>query len=540
MKMKTQTKQYAATEADLKAQSIDNFSEWLSETLSAIGIEKRNCIKTRLLTEEILLRLRDKFGENVRIKAEIESSFHRVRLRLMLDGTPFNPLSESNAELGEWNSSLQTAVGLNYKYIYSWGKNILKLSLPVKKMNPVFKIFLFIAFGVLLALAGLFFLPQGLQKDITTFVLTPTYTIWNNILNTISAPIIFFTVITTMLNTKRIERQGGNASNVVLHYFVLSFIIAAIAATIAIPIFLPGSAFTHVREGLLLEITGYFSGLFPSNLVEPFLTSNTPQLLVMAFVVGAALVILGNSVSAVKEIVRQINIVGLKLAEWVSELVPLFAAILLILGFFKGEQKVFVNMWMPLLLSIGLSLLVMAAVVLTASATLKLNPKLIGKKIQKPFFTALATGSLDASFEQTKLSCINRLGIDSTYTNISLPQGLVLYMPISAIGTLIFTIYTAGIYSVKVDAFWIVCSVILSVLLFVATPPVPGANLLAYVVFFSALNIPNEALMDAMIFDIIFGIFAGAGNQFLLQLELIRQSKRIGLLDKEILKKAYK
>lgn len=537
MALEMRTRQYAETDTDLKAQSIDEFSEWLYENLSAVGIEKRSCMKARLLTEELLLRLRDKFGEDVCIKANIEGSFHHQRLRMVLDGEPFNPLSETNAELGEWNSSLQTAVGLYFKYTYSWGKNILRLNFPMKKMNQVLKIFIYIAVGVLLAVAGLMLLPQGAQKDLTTYVLKPTYTIWNNILNTISAPIIFFTVITTMLNTKRIDRQGGNASNVVLRYFVLSFIITAAAALIAIPVFLPNSSFTHIRDSLLSDITGYFSGFVPSNIVEPFLTSNTPQLLLMAFVVGAALIVLGNSVAAVKELVREINIVGLKLADWVSRLVPLFAAILLIFGIFKGEQKVFINMWIPLLLSVGLSVFVMGAILVIVGIILKIKPRLLCKKIQKPFFTALKTGSLDASFEQTKFSCVNRLGIDYTYTNISLPQGLVLYMPVSAIGTLIFTVYTASVYGVKVDAFWIICTIVLAVLLFVATPPVPGANLLAYVVFFSALKIPNEALMGAMIFDIIFGIFAGAGNQFLLQLELIWQAKRIGLLDKEKLRK---
>ena len=535
--MKMKNRQYTATETDLKSQSIDEFSDWLFDNMSTFGIEKRNCVKARLLTEELLLRLRDRFGEDVCIQAEIESRLKRHVLRMELEGEAFNPLSETNAELGEWNSSLQTAVGLYFKYTYSWGKNILKLSFPLKKMNQVIKIFLFIAVGVLLAVAGIYLLPQEAQKGLTTYVLSPTFTVWNRILNTISAPIIFFTVITTMLNTKRIDRQGGNSSNVVFRYFNLSFVITAVGAIVAIPVFLNISAFTQMHNGLLKELAGYFSDFFPSNLLDPFLTSDTPQLLLMAFIVGAALIVLGNSVTAVKTLVRQINVVGLKLAAWVSELVPLFAAILMIFGIFKGQQRFFINMWMPILLSVGISLIIMGVVVLLGAMNLKVSPRLLVKKIQKPFFTALKTGSLDASFEQTKYSCVNRLGIDSSYTNISLPQGLVLYMPISAVGTIIFTVYTANIYGVKVDAFWILSSVILAVVLFVATPPVPGANLLAYVVFFAALKIPKEALMNAMIFDIIFGIFAGAGNQFLLQFELIWQAKSIGLLNREKLKK---
>ena len=76
----------------------------------------------------------------------------------------------------------------------------------------------------------------------------------------------------------------------------------------------------------------------------------------------------------------------------------------------------------------------------------------------------------------------------------------------------------------------------MAVVVFVATPPVPGANLLAYVVLFATLGIPSEALMDAMIFDIIFGILAGAANQAMLQLELITSADHFGLLDYDLLR----
>ena len=113
-------------------------------------------------------------------------------------------------------------------------------------------------------------------------------------------------------------------------------------------------------------------------------------------------------------------------------------------------------------------------------------------------------------------------------------------MPVSAIGTLFFTMYAAKVYNVDVDLFWIVIAIIFAVVLFVATPPVPGANLLAYVVFFNWLGIPGKALMDAMIFDIVFGILAGAGNQLLLQIEMILQAKKIGILNTGQLKTPLK
>ena len=528
-------KEYAKTKFDLKNESIDEFSDWLTESLGAIKTEKRTILRIRFLLEEILLRDKEQFGEEVELAARLEGSFRHIYVRLDLAGDAFNPLSETNAELGDWNSSLQTAVGITPKYSYSWGKNVLKVKVPGKKMNPVLLIFLAILIGVLLGLAGNYILGEPQQQLVNTYFLTPAYELWIRMLNAISGPIVFFTVITTMLNTKRIDKQGGNSSNVVMRYFGFSFIIATSGVLISIPFFLSKEAI-QPGSGIGQKILGYLREMVPSNIIEPFLTANTPQLIVTAFVIGAAVIVLASRVNEVKTILRQINMVGLKLAEWVSMLVPVFAGLFLCLEIIQGKIIVLRGIYKPLVLSVVAALTMMLLAVGYVSLKMRVKMPLIGKKIQAPFFTALRTGSLDASFEQTKHSCIRLLGVDKGYTNISLPQGLVLYMPVSAIGTLVFTMYSAQVYGVKVDLFWLISAIIFAVVLFVATPPVPGANLLAYVVFFNWLGIPSEALMDAMIFDIVFGILAGAGNQLLLQIEMILQADKIGILNKKILK----
>ena len=528
-------KEYAKTTTDLKNESIDDFSDWLTESLGAIKTEKRTILKIRILLEEILLRAKEHFGEEAELSARLEGSFRHIYVRLELAGEAFNPLSETNAELGDWNSSLQTAVGITPKYSYSWGKNVLKVKVPGKKMNPVLLIFLAILVGVLLGLAGSYILGEPQQQFVNTYFLTPAYELWIRMLNAISGPIVFFTVITTMLNTKRIDKQGGNSSNVVMRYFGFSFIIAASGVLISIPFFLTKEAI-QPGSGIGQKILGYLREMIPSNIIEPFLTANTPQLLVTAFVLGAAVIVLASRVNEVKTILRQINMVGLKLAEWVSMLVPIFAGLFLCLEIIQGKISVLRGIYKPVILSVVAALSMMFLAVGYVSVKMRVKMPIIGRKIQAPFFTALKTGSLDASFEQTKYSCIRLLGVDKGYTNISLPQGLVLYMPVSAIGTLVFTMYSAQVYHVKVDLFWLISAIIFAVVLFVATPPVPGANLLAYVVFFNWLGIPSEALMDAMIFDIVFGILAGAGNQLLLQIEMVLQAEKIGILNTKLLK----
>ena len=108
-------------------------------------------------------------------------------------------------------------------------------------------------------------------------------------------------------------------------------------------------------------------------------------------------------------------------------------------------------------------------------------------------------------------------------------------MPAHVVGILIFTIYAAIHSGITVSVGWLVIAMTLSVVLFEATPPVPGANLIAYILVFEQLGIPSAALIDAMIFDMLFGVLAGAANQVLLQLDMLAQADKIGLLDRSIL-----
>ena len=110
-------------------------------------------------------------------------------------------------------------------------------------------------------------------------------------------------------------------------------------------------------------------------------------------------------------------------------------------------------------------------------------------------------------------------------------------MPVNIVGVIVFALYAAQAYRLSLEPARVLAAIVFVVVLFVATPPVPGANLLAFTALFAWLGIPAAALIDAMIFDIVFGIVASAGNLTLLQVETSLQAKRFGLLDLPALRK---
>ena len=176
----------------LEAQNIDVFSEVLDKALLSIRTERQNRLRIRLSMEEALLRFRDRFGEEILVTATIASRFGRPFIQIELEGDPCNPLTQTETDLDDWNSSLMTAIGLSPRYNYIGRRNILKLILPVKGLNPILKIFISLVSGVLAGILGMHCLSAETQDTVNYLILEPFYDIWNHVLNLLSGPVIFF------------------------------------------------------------------------------------------------------------------------------------------------------------------------------------------------------------------------------------------------------------------------------------------------------------------------------------------------------------
>ena len=516
----------------LDALGIEGCAERLDELLQRLDVERQNRIRIRFSFEEALLRLRDRFGEEQTIELKVDRWLGRTSIQIEAEGEIYNPLSKTEAELEDWSGSLLTAVGLSPLYSYSRGKNILRLNLSHKGMNIGLQLLIAMAIGLGIGALLHVGLSAGAQERLIEAVLMPLYHFWIRMLTVLSGPVIFLMVCTSVLNTRTIEEEGGDSKRIVMRYFLFSLLAGLIA------VFTSGvlsqESFLWGRT-LGIDATNYWDALLqimPENALAPLMESNTPQILLLAFALGSGIAMLGPRTDGLNRLVRQGNAVGLLMTEDVSRCVPFFAGILLCMELVSGRMQTFGGMWGVLLFSLLVSGGVILLVCFYVSRRKQVSFRTLLRKLWPSFATAVRSGNLDAGYGRMERSCVEQLGMEAHFAKVSLPYGTVLYMPVNVIGTLMFSVFAAIRSQVEISAGWLLIAMVLSVVLFVATPPVPGANLLAYIMIFAQLQIPSDALIDAMIFDILFGIFASAGNQTLLQLELILQADRIGLLDK--------
>lgn len=516
-------------------EAIDEFSDKIEEILTEAGVERQNRLRVRLSMEETLLRMRDHYPD-YKLKASVARRWSHVIIQAEVEGPPYNPLSEEEHELEDLCSSLLSSIGLNPQYQFDGNVNSLRIQVPLGGINPVLQIFIALLGGILFGMLGKLVFPDAGLEAFSGKAMEFLFGLWSRTLNLVSGPMIFFAVITTILNTGRIAARGGSSWGIITRYFLFSIQVAAFAMVVSTFFYhLPRTSAVIDEKQAVTFLEGILD-IVPNDIFDPFLEANTPQLLLVAFVMGACLNALGAQTKNLARVIRQVNILCLQLAEWISRIVPFATFVLITLEVWQGQTRILLSMWQCALLAFLVSLVCIAAVFLIVSRKETVSVKKLLHKVWEPFRITITAGNLDASYGQAELSCTRDLGFSRGFTSISLPSGLVFYMPISVVGTVIFMMSVAVKFNVSASIPWYVTAIISSVTLFIATPPVPGVNLLAYVAVFNQLGIPGDALIDAMVFDILFGFFANAANQMMLQMDLVLQAGKMGVLDREVLK----
>jgi len=521
---------------DLSATGIDRISEWLDECLVEGSAGKHDRIHMRLLFEEALLNMAEHYGEGKGGTAHLEKKYGRFRLRIVTGGERFNPLKPNAEERDEWSVSLFSVIDMHVQYSYSMGTNVLRMSLPRKTWNPVLKICIALVVGSLIGALGNIIIPDPAQEAFCSAVLTPISDMWVRLLQAISGPIIFLTALTATLGTKRLVDFGGSRLATLLRYFGISAVVVVFALLCCQPFFCQNYTALEVNGQVLSKTLDGILKIVPGNLVEPFSTANTPQLLLIAIVTGYLLAMIEAQVAELKVIIQQLNNLGLTVASFACSLVPFFVGLLLCLRIWSHDSKLLTGIWIPLVLSIAISAVALLAVILAASVRFHVSPLLLVRKLWGPFWKALKRGTIDfSSIDNLASFCERQLGIDGEFARASLPLGLFLYMPTSGVGICVFVLFAAQMQQLPVDIVWLVSAAAVSVILAVATPPVTGANLLSFVMAFQYLGINNDAFLDVMVFDLVFGVLCVAFDQAMLQIETIVQADRMGFLDEKVL-----
>ena len=525
----------------LNGESIDLMAAKVEEFLYSLGMDRANVLGIRLSMEEALLRWYDHFsakGEEPKVSFYSGKTFFRPVINIELKGEEVDPLQSADSELdaGDWIGTVMANIGLSPRYNYIKGVNVLHLRLERPHINPGVRLLLGIVAGLLLGFIAKGVLPTEGIALLTTSFFEPVQAVFFRLLKATAGPVIFFTVLTAICgigNATLMNKSGKR----LIGRFILSSTVMTVVFAIIMQLLIRADFTNSPVRHTVISLFEAFLGFVPGDVVSPFLNTDSPQLIILAIIIGNALLILGNQADRLVKIANQANSVGLLVAEWISRIIPVFVAILLAFRILDGTIVRFRTIWIPLLtFHVFMAIYFVIKLVIT-SRRHEVSPKKVWEKIKPSFLIAFKNASVDAAFGENRLCCERKLGISGKLADYGLPLGLVIYMPVSTVSLMASTLYAVKCYNITISTLWLIMAVILVVALQAASPPVSGVDTLAYVAIFSRLGIPSEALIMAIICDIIFCFASSALNQAMLQLDLIGEASRLNSLDTNVLRR---
>jgi len=499
----------------LSAQCIDQISELTDELLTEAKTSRKNILRLRLSVEEVLLKWLDAFGEDTQCTFSAGKRLGRRYISLSVVGDRVNPFEIEDEIIdivsGETNQNILANLGLAPSYSYINGENRITLIPKKEKRNPVFSLSIAVCLAILLGLAAQM-LPQSTRVAVAEGVLSPIFHTFIGLLAALAGPMILLSVMWGIYNIGDTRTPGMIGKKMIGRFAFLTFFAMLFILSLVIWLFPVSFTGTGTGSGGLSELYLMILGIIPSNLVAPFVEGNSMQIIFIAVIFGLAMLVLGDKATAVAHFVEQLNFVVQLIMEFLSSMIPIFIFVSILEMILSDIISVMSSVIKPLVLvSLG-SLIFLATMMAVLSFFQQVPFSVLVKKLLPVFMIGITTASSAATFATNMETCEKKLGIYPKIVGFGLPLGAVLFMPATAIGFLIIAISMAESFDIAVTPPWLLIAMLLSGILAMAAPPVPGGALSCYTILFSQLGIPLEAIAFAIAIDVVYDFVATSVN----------------------------
>ena len=522
-------------EYSLSLAACDEISAEIAEFCTKQHADSKDVLRYRLSAEDALLNWINRGCEGRSVLLKAGRKFFSPYIVIEMDGSPVNPETEQSEEFGEYCNII--LVNLNQKPVYSYsdGRNSLYYRIRKKSISQFQVLCIVIVMSIFSGVFGALFIPDDLRRMILESVIDPIYGAFFNILGCIAGPMIFLSVAWGIYGIGDVETLGTIGRTMILKFLkYVSF--AAAGSLVFFPVF--GNHFTESGDqvsqiSMILEM---ILGIFPSNILEPFGTGNTLQIILLAVVIGIALLYMQKQTHDIAVIIGQINALVNFLMGFISRLVPFVIFMVIVSLIWSGNLSVITSVWKLMAVFLIALLVIIMSYLLITSVYHKAKPSVLMRKSLPAFLLALTSASSAAAFDTNVEICKKQFGIDPSLVSFGVPLGIVVHKPMAAAYNLIIVMYFASVYHVQCTPAWLLIALFLCIVVAVSAPPIPGGGAAAYTILFLQLGIPDEALAVALTLDIITDFLITAVETFTLQMALVNISSKMDRIDKSVLR----
>ncbi|MBR2071797.1 MAG: cation:dicarboxylase symporter family transporter [Phascolarctobacterium sp.] len=521
--------------------NIDIISDEIGAFLDKCKVDRKDAMRIKLAAEETLLHYQEQFGEIQEVTLDCRKRLGKARIVISVPAPRFNPFKIKDEQDESLNSNVLRGIlanmGIAPVWEYKDGENLIIFTPKKKPPSQMVQLASAISAAVVCGGASML-LPDSVRIALSTRLIAPVFDTFMGLLAAIAGPMIFLSVAWGIYSIGDTATLGTIGKRMMNRFLIMTLVVVTLGVAAMLPFFplrLEGAA-SFDADGLFKMILG----IVPTNFFAPFVEGNPLQIIFVAFAIGLAMLILGQKTTIAATMVEQSNYIVQLLMETISKFVPyfVFGSILNIIMSDNFDALVKAYKVLPIML-LGQSIaVVMYLLLVTFRKKVSLNVLL--KKLMPTFLIGLSTASSSAAFATNVETCEKKLGIDRRIVNFGVPLGQIVFMPGYIMIFIAPALCMAEIFGVSISPEWLVTAVIISIVLAIAAPPVPGGALSCLTMLFVQLNIPAEGIPIIIALNIIMDFFATAVNLTCLQMDLVELAGDLNMLDYNKLRKEMK
>lgn len=521
---------------NLQPKEIDHLSEQITETLNQHGYEKQMILRVRFALEEMLLRIRDHYGAEQVCSLKISRTFHNLSIEVIYSGEPFDPTSDRRDVSEAWSERILEDMGLAPAWNYTRSANRLAFHPSNESNKGIITFLVWIGGGILLGLLGNA-LPESFRSNASELVLTPVFNAFLGLLGTFTGLMVFFSIICGICGMNETASTGKIGRLMITRFCGLTLLWTGILTGLCMLIYSVCFGIAAEGESQLSIVLSFVYGILPSDPFSPFINGDFRQIVFMALFSGTSLMILGTKADIIRMGAEQLNSLFQLLVKRVCKLLPVFVFITLLRLIWSDSFGMLRGLWKPFLAFLITCFMVVSIKICYSALRFHVSPGVLIRKIKPTFLLGLATSSSAAIFNPTLENCEKKLGIPLKLTRMGLPIGNVMCMPTAAAAFLSLVFYLTELYQVPVDLGWVLKVILMTSVIAIAMPPIPGAFLTCFGILLTQLSIPSEGVVVMGILSTFIDMFCTALTNSYIMLELTSQAKHLGILDEETLRR---
>ena len=457
---------------DADISSIGSLTEFVEENLKKHGIKEKECARVMLVVEEaagsLLHHASSKPGAG-KIRVTINKLLGNVEIELSAKGEEYSIAQSMSQGLvdDEITDDIQeslrniilNSMTANLKYRNRNGINYIKMTVIRSKRAFLYQTLGAMALAVILGTIFSKVLPGNINDTLNNMIFSPIKTMFLNALKMVVAPVVFFSIISCIVQFSDLSSLGRIGGKIIGMYFFTTCIAIAIGigvfyliqpgdASLASSLAADSGAITS--QTMNVSIIDTIVGIIPSDIVNPFLKANMLQLIFMAVIFGIATSLLGKYSDMLVGLFSACNDLFLKVTSIIIKAMPLavFCSIMSMM-LTMGIKTIISVLGMFCTFVLGLfAVMIMYCILMTVMG--RINPVNFVRKYAPSMLQVFSLSSSNAAIPLNMEACEKKLGIDKMIYSLSIPLGATINMHGTCIYLSVFTLALGKIYGVDV------------------------------------------------------------------------------------------